>query len=145
MYRYLLGSGGTLLFDVTIVIQSFLYKNNPPIITHQHHHRPRSHPSRSQTQQSLSPSQSFKRQTHPPFNQTTINTSTSNPLSQSINSLDIETDGRMRIRRSRSRTLSSTLSGVEEPLMTSERPHPNHSDSPTRSRSNWRQGSALPV
>ena len=25
-YRYLLGSGGTLMFDVTIVVQSFLYR-----------------------------------------------------------------------------------------------------------------------
>ena len=37
---YLLGSGGTLLFDVTIVIQSFLYRSRP----HHHHHLSHSYP-----------------------------------------------------------------------------------------------------
>lgn len=29
LFRYLLGSGGTLMFDVTIVTQSFLYRPKP--------------------------------------------------------------------------------------------------------------------
>ena len=29
--RYLLGSGGTLLFDITIVTQSFIYAGRPPL------------------------------------------------------------------------------------------------------------------
>lgn len=35
-HRYILGSGGTLLFDVTIVAQSFLYKGRKPLV-HGHH------------------------------------------------------------------------------------------------------------
>jgi hypothetical protein len=31
MGRYLLGSGGTLLFDMTIMIQSYMYGSSPPI------------------------------------------------------------------------------------------------------------------
>lgn len=30
MHRYLLGSGGTLMFDITIVCQSLLYKPKQP-------------------------------------------------------------------------------------------------------------------
>ncbi|EJD02470.1 uncharacterized protein FOMMEDRAFT_141501 [Fomitiporia mediterranea MF3/22] len=52
---YLLGSGGTLLFDVTIVSQSFLYRH-PPSHTHTYSHRhsssysySHSHPHRTQS------------------------------------------------------------------------------------------------
>lgn len=31
MTRYLLGSGGTLLFDMTIMIQSYMYGSSPPV------------------------------------------------------------------------------------------------------------------
>lgn len=31
MGRYLLGSGGTLLFDLTIMIQSLIYGSSPPV------------------------------------------------------------------------------------------------------------------
>lgn len=49
--RYLLGSGGTLVFDLTIMIQSFVYGSAPPIDErdqedyiepHHHHHRSQS-------------------------------------------------------------------------------------------------------
>jgi hypothetical protein len=49
--RYLLGSGGTLVFDLTIMIQSLIYGSAPPIDERDqedyiepqpHHHRSRS-------------------------------------------------------------------------------------------------------
>lgn len=48
MVRYLLGSGGTLMFDLTIIFQSFLYGSQKPIqeeIRH-HPHYPYTRPSR---------------------------------------------------------------------------------------------------
>lgn len=52
--RYLLGSGGTLVFDLTIMIQSLIYGSAPPIderdqedyIEPQQHHHHRSRSSR---------------------------------------------------------------------------------------------------
>ncbi|KAL5529754.1 hypothetical protein ACEPAG_5739 [Sanghuangporus baumii] len=63
---YLLGSGGTLLFDVTIVSQSFLYRPRPHVHGHHHHqhshtrthHRHRSSYSRSRTN-SYNPAQKY--------------------------------------------------------------------------------------